>query len=97
MKIKINKLFVHNTRPYASIRDYKIRECVKKGDSLTIIFRGDKMELEPHQVAFGFEQFTPDTFKSRTGGQNYQLWDFLWYPEKREDDLKKLCEMGVFG
>ena len=97
MEIKINKLFVHNSRLYASIRDYKIQECVKKGEPLTIIFRGEKMNLKPHQVMF-FEQFTPDTFKSKTGGKDYKLWDYFWHPIKDPDEeLKKLSEMGVFG
>lgn len=97
MTIKVNKLFVHNGRLYVSVRDYMVRKCVKKGEPLTIILGKDQMIIPPHQVVFGFETFTPDTFKSKTGGQDYKLWDFLWQPEKREDELKELAELGVFG
>ena len=56
------------------------------------------MELKPWQVVFGFEILTPDTFKSKTGGKDYKLWDFFWHPIKDEDEeLRKLSELGVFG
>ena len=97
MKIEINKLFFFQGRFYASIRDYKIRDCVKKGEPLTIIYKGEKMELKKWQVAF-FEQFTPDTFKSKTGGKDYKLFDYYWHPIKDKDkELRKLAEIGVFG
>ena len=96
MILKKNKLFFHNNRLYVSVRDYEIQKCVKKNEELTIKVGKEQMTLTKWNVALGMEQFTPDIFKSKTGGKDYELWDYLWVPEKK-DELKELAEMGVFG
>jgi len=96
MTIKISKLFFHQGRLYASIRSHKVEKCVRKGEPLTIILKGEKMTLKPWQVMY-YEQFTPDTFKSKVGGKDYKLYDYFWSPEENTDELRKLAELQVFG
>jgi hypothetical protein len=75
--VKIKKLFQGKI---ASVRDYLVGECISKGLTLRVIYRGRFMDLSPEELRSKSFQMTKGTFNSKFNKQKYQLLDFYWKP-----------------
>lgn len=76
MTVNIKKLL----NGMVSLRDYIVRDCIKKGIPLRVIHGGLYMILSPTELETERFQLTRRVFKSKFGDRNYQLFDYSWKP-----------------
>lgn len=79
MEVNIKKLF----NGHVSVRDYMVRQCVAKGENLTIIHENQKMTV-PLSVIKNPQQLFKTEIQSKYSNATYQLYDFKWKPERDE-------------
>ena len=72
-----------------SVRDYVVKDCLKKQEHLTIYYQGEKMILTPKQLT-SYTQWNPRTFKSKHNNQTYALLDFTWTPRQ---EIKEVLQV----
>lgn len=75
--LKVRRLY----KGMVSVRDYIIDECLLQNILLKIVHNGKYMILTPEQLVAKRSQMTRRIFKSKTGGANYQLFDYEWQPQ----------------
>ena len=46
MKVKLKKLY----KGLAEVRDYDVKDCINKNESMIIVYDGDSMELSPKEL-----------------------------------------------
>ena len=79
----LTKIYKHEGKDWASIRDYAVKECLNRQESLCVTFKEDRMVLTPEQLK-DHEQFTPDLIISRYKDYpSYYLFDYEWQPDKQ--------------
>ena len=84
MKVTVKKLY-HN---FASIRDYKVAECVKKGEDLVIVYNMEKMTVELKDLKNPFNLHEKEMV-SKFDGKIYKLIDFKFIADGHEWVLKR--------
>ena len=77
----LRKIYKHKGKDWASIRDYAVRECLERQESLCATFGEEKMVLTPEQLR-NYKQFFPEKIQSKFAG-SYELYDYRWIPEKQ--------------
>ena len=81
----LRKIYKHKGKDWASIRDYAVRECLERQESLCATFGEEKMVLTPDQLK-NYEQFTPELITSNFKDSchpSYYLYDYPWEPERQ--------------
>lgn len=66
----------------ASVRDYEVEQCIKKNESMTIIYDGDAMTLSPEQLKT--ERVGMSSLMKSQYGKDYVLFNYPWEPEQIE-------------
>ena|SRR3990167_2297924 len=65
----------------ASVRDYVIADCLRKGKKLKIVYDHESMILQPEQLLDKRFQINKRTFRSKYYPyNNYTLYDYRWNP-----------------
>ncbi|TAK94654.1 hypothetical protein EPO05_06015 [Patescibacteria group bacterium] len=63
----------------ASVRDYEVEECRKKGEDLIIIHEGKEMVIKNANLPLG-QSVTKGINSKFNSKQKYNLIDFKWNP-----------------
>lgn len=87
MEYTAKKLF----NGFASVRDYIVKDCIEKRESLVIVYKGDKMTI-PFEFLTEW-QLHKKEFKSKYGTGNYTLYDYKFIDDetrKKLDEEKKI-------
>ena len=70
---------------FASIRDYIIKDSIKKREDLKVIFNGQEMTINWDKLCEGKDN--KEIFKSKHNDLEYYLIDYLWKPEQSQRKL----------
>lgn len=65
------------------VRDYKVKECIDKGESMDILFDNQIMTLSPEDLKTKIVSRSK-TIESKRGGRNYVLYGYNWEPNEEE-------------
>lgn len=74
MNIKVKKLWLG----HASVRDYKVRECIKRKEDLTIDCNGRTKTFPYKSLGTYLTGEHMTTCVSKFNGEKYTLVDFPW-------------------
>ena len=69
MKKKVTKLY----KGLAEVRDYDVKDCINKNESMIIVYDGDSMKLSPKELTDDLKNITKE-FPSKVGGKSYKLY-----------------------
>ena len=69
-----------------SVRDYIVKEAIKKREDLKIIFNGEEMIINWWKLVDG--KPNKEIFKSKHTNLEYYLIDYLWCPDKKQQKLQ---------
>jgi len=76
MKKKVTKLY----KGLVEVRDYDVKDCINKNESMIIVYDGDSMELSPKELTDDLKNITKE-FPSKVGGKSYKLYGYEWNPD----------------
>jgi hypothetical protein len=76
MKVKLKKLY----KGLAEVRDYDVKDCINKNESMTIVYDEDSMELSPEELENDVKSISKE-FPSKVGGKSYKLYGYEWNPD----------------
>ncbi len=82
-RVKVKKLY----KGFASVRDYIIKDCLKKETGIIIEY-GNKYMTVPYEKLKSALQLHRKKFESKFSDRKYELIDFKFYP-----DLEKQQEL----
>lgn len=73
---------------FASVRDTAISRCIHNGQSLVIHYDGERMTI-PLEKLIDPDKFQihRKKFKSKYDGARYELYDFVFVPDDRQQKL----------
>jgi len=74
MVIKIKKVWMG----HASVRDYKVKECLKRGEDLIIDCQGHSKTFLNRELSNYLNSEHMTTVTSKFDGKQYDLVDFPW-------------------
>lgn len=92
---RIEKLYLGK---YADIRDYEVKEALKKEETIIVYYGKGKMVLNPQKLRKNRLLLNKTPIKSKVNvGQTYYLYSYLWEPIKElelnsDEHLKKFSE-----
>lgn len=66
----------------AEVREYNAQQCIKKKESMTIVYDGDTMTLTSEELETKRISISPP-FPSQYG-KPYRLYGYVWQPKKIE-------------
>tara|TARA_R100000329_G_C7610667_1_gene216702 strand:- start:1603 stop:1875 length:273 start_codon:yes stop_codon:yes gene_type:complete len=76
MKKKVKKLWKGNM---VTVRDYEVAKCLRLQQPMQIYFNDECMTVDVKRLER--LQNSGQFFKSKTGGQDYNLIDLFWEPD----------------
>jgi len=76
MKVKVTKLY----KGCVEVRNYDVKKCIDKNESMTIVYDGNSMELSPEELENNIKSTSPE-FPSKMGGKSYKLYGYEWNPD----------------
>ena len=76
MKVKLKKLY----KGLAEVRDYDVKDCINKNESMIIVYDEDSMELSPEELENDVKSISKE-FPSKVGGKSYKLYGYEWNPD----------------
>ena len=79
MRRESKKLYNGN----AEVRDYDVKECIKRNENLQIEHKGDIMTLTPEELRSKVVDKS-NNIPSKFGGKEYRLLCYEWNPDKVE-------------
>ena len=79
MDIEITKLY----KGFADLRDYNIKDAIKKGVNIVIIYNGERMTLTPEQLKSQQIIINSKPIASKIyPDQKYYLISYKWKPDE---------------
>jgi hypothetical protein len=73
---KIVKVLYKNMAP---VRDYEVKSCIKKNESMIVIYNNKEMTLSVDDLKNKRVSIS-GLMASRTGGRDYRLYYYNWEP-----------------
>jgi len=81
MRCKVKKLF----NGFASVRDHIVKRAIKSNSNLIINYDGENMTI-PYSILTNPFQLHKTKFRSRYNGEEYELYDFQFKPDKEDQE-----------
>lgn len=83
MRKTVKTLFQNGS--LVSVRDYEVEECIRKQDTMDIVFEDQIMTLSPQSLK-NKVVMTSGPFPSKNGSKGYMLFTYKWNPNIENDD-----------
>lgn len=85
MKKRVKKLWKGNM---VTVRDYEVNKCLRANVPMQVFYGDDCMTVDVERLKR--LQNSGQFFKSKTGGQDYNLIDIFWEPDIINDKQQTL-------